>query len=46
MAGLIADIRAGALDPDEPVVFPHTGGTPALFAHAETLAASAGVEGA
>jgi D-cysteine desulfhydrase/L-cysteate sulfo-lyase len=39
MAGLIADIRAGALDPDEPVVFLHTGGTPALFAHAETLAA-------
>lgn len=40
MAGLIADIRAGVLDPDEPVVFLHTGGTPALFAHAETLAAS------
>ncbi len=46
MAGLIADIRAGALDPDEPVVFLHTGGTPALFAHAETLAASAGGVGA
>lgn len=40
MAGLIADIRAGVLSPDEPVVFLHTGGTPALFAHAETLDAS------
>jgi len=46
MVGLIADIRAGALDPDEPVVFLHTGGTPALFAHAETLAASMGGAGA
>lgn len=42
MAGLIADIRAGALPADEPVVFLHTGGTPALFAHAATLDASAG----
>jgi len=37
MAGLIAHVRAGAIDPDETIVFLHTGGTPALFAHAETL---------
>jgi 1-aminocyclopropane-1-carboxylate deaminase/D-cysteine desulfhydrase-like pyridoxal-dependent ACC family enzyme len=34
MAGLIADIRAGAVDPGETILFLHTGGTPALFAHA------------
>jgi 1-aminocyclopropane-1-carboxylate deaminase/D-cysteine desulfhydrase-like pyridoxal-dependent ACC family enzyme len=34
MAALIADIRAGSVAPDETVVFLHTGGTPALFAHA------------
>jgi D-cysteine desulfhydrase family pyridoxal phosphate-dependent enzyme len=45
LAGLIADIRAGALDPNEPVVFLHTGGTPALFAHAETLVAATGTNG-
>ena len=32
MAGLIDHIRAGKLDPSQPVVFLHTGGTPALFA--------------
>jgi D-cysteine desulfhydrase len=32
MAGLIADRRQGALAPDQPVVFLHTGGMPALFA--------------
>jgi D-cysteine desulfhydrase family pyridoxal phosphate-dependent enzyme len=32
MAGLIDHIRAGELDPSRPVVFLHTGGTPALFA--------------
>ena len=32
MAGLIDHIRAGKLDPSRPVVFLHTGGTPALFA--------------
>jgi D-cysteine desulfhydrase len=31
MAGLIADRRSGALAPDHPVVFLHTGGLPALF---------------
>ncbi len=39
MAGLIADIRQGRIGADETVLFLHTGGTPALFAHAETLAA-------
>jgi len=34
MAALIADIRAGSVAPDETVVFLHTGGAPALFAHA------------
>lgn len=32
MAGLIDHIRSGELDPSRPVVFLHTGGTPALFA--------------
>ena len=32
MAGLIDHVRAGELDPSRPVVFLHTGGTPALFA--------------
>ncbi len=34
MAALIADIRAGAVAPDDTVVFLHSGGAPALFAHA------------
>jgi len=34
MAALIADVRAGAMSPDETIVFLHTGGVPALFAHA------------
>lgn len=38
MAGLIADIRSGAIAPTETVIFLHTGGTPALFAQAPTLA--------
>lgn len=33
MAGMIDHIRRGAIDPGESVVFLHTGGTPALFAH-------------
>jgi D-cysteine desulfhydrase/L-cysteate sulfo-lyase len=37
MAGLIADVRAGAVAPDETIVFLHTGGVPAIFAHAEAL---------
>jgi D-cysteine desulfhydrase family pyridoxal phosphate-dependent enzyme len=34
MAALIADVRAGTVAPDDTVVFLHTGGAPALFAHA------------
>jgi 1-aminocyclopropane-1-carboxylate deaminase/D-cysteine desulfhydrase-like pyridoxal-dependent ACC family enzyme len=34
MAGLIADIRAGKLDKGRPVVFLHTGGSPAIFGYA------------
>jgi D-cysteine desulfhydrase family pyridoxal phosphate-dependent enzyme len=37
MAALIADVRAGAVAPDETIVFLHTGGVPALFAHAAAL---------
>ena len=32
MAALIADVRDGAIDPAETIVFLHTGGVPALFA--------------
>ncbi len=35
MAALIHHARAGALDPSASVVFVHTGGVPALFAHAQ-----------
>jgi D-cysteine desulfhydrase family pyridoxal phosphate-dependent enzyme len=34
MAGLVAAAREGRLPEDGPIVFVHTGGTPALFAHA------------
>jgi D-cysteine desulfhydrase family pyridoxal phosphate-dependent enzyme len=34
MAALVADVRAGAVTPDETIIFLHTGGAPALFAHA------------
>jgi D-cysteine desulfhydrase family pyridoxal phosphate-dependent enzyme len=37
MAALVADVRAGEVRPDETIVFLHTGGVPALFAHAEAL---------
>ena len=37
MAALIADVRAGQIDPGETIVFLHTGGAPALFAHSRTL---------
>ena len=42
MAGLLADIRAGAITPSETVVFLHTGGLPGIFAHAAALSASIG----
>ena len=35
MAGLIADVRSGRIGKNETVVFLHTGGEPALFAHPE-----------
>ena len=41
MAGLIDHVRAGELDPSRPVVFLHTGGTPALFAFNDWYAPSA-----
>ncbi|MDX6750936.1 D-cysteine desulfhydrase family protein [Geminicoccaceae bacterium 1502E] len=37
LAALVADARAGRLSGDRPVLFLHTGGTPALFAYAEDL---------
>ncbi|MGI9254099.1 MAG: D-cysteine desulfhydrase family protein, partial [Thermomicrobiales bacterium] len=37
MAGLIDHIRAGRFRPNQSVVFLHTGGSPALFAHGEAL---------
>jgi len=37
MAGLVSEIRSGVIGKDETVVFIHTGGEPALFAHAEVL---------
>jgi len=37
MAGLIADIRGGSLDADEPVLFLHTGGYAALFGYADAV---------
>jgi D-cysteine desulfhydrase family pyridoxal phosphate-dependent enzyme len=37
MAALIADVRSGTIAPDEVVIFLHTGGVPALFAHAEAF---------
>jgi len=38
LAGLIDHIRGGRFDSDQPIVFVHTGGTPALFAYNEILA--------
>lgn len=37
MAALIDDVRGGRLSGNAPVVFVHTGGTPALFAYREQL---------
>ena len=42
MAGLFADIRGGSLDPDRPVLFLHTGGTPALFGYARDVVGADG----
>ena len=37
MAALIGHVRAGELDPNEAVIFLHTGGGPSLFATGTTL---------
>jgi 1-aminocyclopropane-1-carboxylate deaminase/D-cysteine desulfhydrase-like pyridoxal-dependent ACC family enzyme len=37
-AGLVADVRSGALTADDDVAFWHTGGIPALFAYADEIA--------
>jgi D-cysteine desulfhydrase family pyridoxal phosphate-dependent enzyme len=37
MSALIDHVRSGKLDPHDTVVFLHTGGNPALFAHGEHL---------
>jgi len=37
MAGLIDQVRRGLISPGETIVFLHTGGTPALFAHADAI---------
>jgi 1-aminocyclopropane-1-carboxylate deaminase/D-cysteine desulfhydrase-like pyridoxal-dependent ACC family enzyme len=44
MAGLFADIRGGKLDPKRPVLFLHTGGTPALFGYARDVVHDDGPE--
>jgi len=40
LAGLVAHIRSGALPAQEPVVFVHTGGTPALFGYTDEMVAA------
>ncbi len=37
MAGLIDDVRQGRADSKKPLIFVHTGGTPALFAYRDDL---------
>jgi 1-aminocyclopropane-1-carboxylate deaminase/D-cysteine desulfhydrase-like pyridoxal-dependent ACC family enzyme len=38
MAGLIHDVRAGAISPEETVIFLHTGGAPTLFSQPDPAA--------
>ena len=45
MAGLIAEVRAGRIGPDQTVVFLHTGGEPGLFAHPEISGTANGTNG-
>ena len=40
MAGMIDHIRRGEIEPGDTIVFLHTGGTPALFAHVEDFGGS------
>lgn len=37
MSGLVAHIRSGAIPREDPVLFMHTGGAPALFGYAQEL---------
>ena len=37
LAGMIADLRAGAMSPDQTALFIHTGGQPGLFAYGEDV---------
>lgn len=37
MSALVDDVRSGRVPGDQPVVFVHTGGTPALFAYRDAL---------
>ncbi|MCB0085828.1 MAG: pyridoxal-phosphate dependent enzyme, partial [Caldilineaceae bacterium] len=39
MAALVADVRSGKLDKEQPVLFLHTGGAPALFGYGAELQA-------
>jgi D-cysteine desulfhydrase len=41
LAALIDDVRQGRLTSDRPVIFIHTGGTPALFAYRDAMLAAA-----
>jgi 1-aminocyclopropane-1-carboxylate deaminase/D-cysteine desulfhydrase-like pyridoxal-dependent ACC family enzyme len=41
MAALIDDVRQGRLSDDRPVVFIHTGGTPAIFAYRDAMLGAA-----
>ncbi len=36
-AGLVSLVRSGELGAEDPVIFVHTGGTPAVFGYAEEL---------
>ena len=40
LAGLVAHIRGGALPSQEPVVFVHTGGSPAIFGYTDEMVAA------
>ena len=40
LSGLLSDVRAGRYATDDTVVFWHTGGLPALFAHPDEVVAA------
>ena len=44
LAGIIDMVRKGELTRDHTVILLHTGGTPALFAHADYLGQAAGAD--